>query len=155
MPHLDSELKSVPGGDRSVIETDSVVETSNDAPRFLGTLKSFSQLPANELKALANSWRFATFESGQYITTEGDKESLYGFIVVSGRVAMIKTSINGKDLVVELLPRGDMIGLFQSLSPVNLPIQLSARAQGKYQILWVPMTNFTAVLDAHPKPYQV
>ena len=68
-----------------------------EAFKFLSTLKTFAKLPTQELKELANSCRCAAIDTGEYITIEGD-EDLAGFIVVSGRLSMIKTSLSGKEL---------------------------------------------------------
>lgn len=124
------------------------------AYKFLRSLGSFSKLPEDELKTLANSSRFASVDSGQYIAAEGDEKSRYGFIVVSGRLAMIKTSINGKELVVELLPPGDIFGLILTLALEQLPAQLSARAQSNSKVLWVPVGALTSILNAHPTIYK-
>ena len=134
--------------------TTLVSEESSDTYRFLHSLKTFSQLPPNELKQLADSSRFATLTPGEYISVEGDEESLYGFIVASGRLAMMKTSISGKELIVELLASGDIFGLLLTLSLKHTPVKLSARAQSKSQILWVPIKNLTPILESHPTLYR-
>jgi len=125
-----------------------------EAYKFLQSIEEFSQLPANELKHLAEYCRFATVESGQYICTEGDETSLYGFIVVTGRLAMMKTSISGKQLIVELLSARDIFGLLVTFSSDQLYSQLSARAQPKSRVLWVPIQKLTNVFYAYPKLYK-
>lgn len=123
---------------------------SVDAYKFLRSLSEFSQLPENDLRTLANASRFATLDSGQYITIEGEEESSYGFIVVSGCLAMLKSSINGKELTVELLHSGDIFGLLVMLAADRLPAQLSARSLQKSTVLWVPINHFTHMLKTHP-----
>jgi CRP-like cAMP-binding protein len=85
---------------------------------------------------------------------EGDNKSLYGFLVVTGRLAMIKTSTSGKELVVELLPAKDIFGLLLTLSHRELSEQLSARAQTVSKVMWVPIRNLTPMLHAHPFLYE-
>jgi CRP-like cAMP-binding protein len=125
-----------------------------DVYEFLNTHDTFSSLPESEIKKLAEVCRFATLVPGEYITIEGNRESLSGFIVVSGRLSMLKTSINGKELVVELLAPNDIFGLLVSLSLEKLPAQLSARAQTKSQVLWMPIINLLPLLSAHPILYR-
>ena len=122
--------------------------------RFLAAHPMFSQLSPSELKTLADSSRFATVNAGDYITVEGDDESLYGFIVVSGRLSMMKTSINGKELVVELLGPGDIFGLLLTLTLEKSLAELSARAQSVSEVLWIPVKNLLPALNAHPKIYR-
>lgn len=124
------------------------------AYKYLRSLSLFSALPEKELKSLAHASRFMTLTSGQYLTNEGDQESLYGFIVISGRLAMMKTSINGKELVVELLAPGDILGLLVMLSFNPVVAQLSVRAQAKSRILLVPIIELTRLLNTHPVLYK-
>lgn len=120
------------------------------ALQFLSSLREFSKIPASELKLLADSSRVATYSSGQYVTNEGDEESGYGFIVISGCLAMSKTSINGKNLIVELLQAGDIFGMLLMLAADRKPAQLTARAIKASKVLRVPIDKFTHLLNAHP-----
>lgn len=132
--------------------TNSSEET--DAFQFLSNHISFAQVSAPELKALADASHFETFLSGDYLSIEGDIESSYGFILVSGRIGMTKTSINGKELIVELLAAGDIFGLILALSLEKLTTQLSARAQTKSQVLWIPSKNFVSLINNHSILYR-
>jgi CRP-like cAMP-binding protein len=127
---------------------------NEEAYRFLQSLKEFSLLPPSDLKALANSAHFANLDPGQYITTEGDEESLYGFIVVTGHLAMLKTSVNGKELIVELLQAGDIFGLLLMLAAEKLPAQLSARSLKKSRVLWLPLSSFVHMLKKQPQLFK-
>lgn len=118
--------------------------------QFLRSLLEFSEVPDGELQEIANYSRFANLDAGQYITTEGEDESINGYIVVSGVLAMLKTSNSGKELIVELLQAGDIFGLLLMLAKERLPSQLSARSIRKSTILWVPLKHFTTLLENHP-----
>lgn len=122
---------------------------------FLASIKPFSQLPTQEREDLASQCRFASVEPGEYITVEGADKSLYGFIVVTGRFAMTKTSISGKELIVELLAPGDTFGLLLTLSPEKLPAQLSARSHAISQVLWVPVQNLLQLLNHNQHIYRL
>jgi CRP-like cAMP-binding protein len=121
---------------------------------FLHSLGTFSKLPCDQLKVLAQFCRFAEVSAGQYIKSEGDIECLSGYIVESGRLSMMKTSLSGKELVVELLAPGDIFGLVEMLSSEALPLQLSSRAQIKSRVLWVPVKTLSSLLDLHPATYK-
>lgn len=117
---------------------------------FLLSLKEFSKIDPKNLKNLSLYCRHSILEPGQFINIEGDEESLYGFIIVSGCVAMTKTSVNGKELIVELLQSGDSFGLLLMLADKREPYQLSARALKHSKILRLPIDNFMQLLATHP-----
>lgn len=125
-----------------------------EAYTFLRKHNTFAKVPEKELKQLAAACRFASIDAGEYITSEGYEKSLYGFIVVSGRLAMNKTSLSGKELVVELLAPGDIFGLLLTLAHEDAPSELSARAQSKSEVLWVPIQELDSVLNSHPSLYK-
>ena len=119
---------------------------------YLRTIQIFSELPEQELIKLSEACRFSEVASGEYIAIEGDDE-ICGFIVVSGRLSMMKTSLSGKEFVVELLPPGDIFGLLMAMQ--KLPERLSARAQCKSRVLWIPVANLTEVLTIIPALYKL
>lgn len=118
---------------------------------FLRELSLFSPLPDSELRIFGGSCRFEIVPARVCLSSEGDEGNAVGFIVVSGRIALMKTSVNGKELVVELLPRGDCLGLILGLQ--KLTAQLSARAQVRSRVLWVPYQNLIQLISAHPGLY--
>ncbi len=119
--------------------------------KFLSSVKEFVNLPEAELIALADKARFETYEMGSYIATEGASEGMCGFILASGSIAMTKSSINGKELIVELLQGGDIFGLMLTLAIKKLPIQMSARALQKSSVLWVPIKNLNNLARNYPE----
>lgn len=123
---------------------------NKEVVRFLRSLNVLRAVPDADLFQLASYCKFSNLAAGQIITTEGEEQSLNGFIVVSGCLAMHKSSVNGKELIVELLQAGDVFGLLLMLAKDKLPAQLSARAIHKSMILWVPLTSFTHLLKSHP-----
>lgn len=127
------------------------LEGGGDATEFLRKIPVFAKLPHKELKVLGDSCHFATVKSGDLIAYEGE-ENASSFIVVEGRVAMFKTSLNGKELIVELLPPGDIFSLVVALQ--KLPYPLTARAQTESKVLWVPSSMLNLVLDRHPELYR-
>jgi CRP/FNR family transcriptional regulator len=118
--------------------------------RALSSLKEFSQVPVETLRTLAEYSRFSSIEAGEYITLEGDSEKLSGFIVISGCISILKNSVSGKELIVELLQAGDVFGLLLTLAAERLPFQLTARSIKKSTILWVPIRNLNQLLESNP-----
>jgi len=126
------------------------VSPKMDVLKFLTSLREFSQIPSQDLVSLAEVSRMASYGPGEFITHEGEDEGASGFIVVSGLFAMLKTSTEGKELIVELLQAGDNFGMLLTLAREKLPSQLSARAMQKSSVLWLPIQQFMQLLKAHP-----
>lgn len=137
-----------------LIEQDENTNLNTEEYKFLSSLGTFSELPSSKLKTFAQLCRFAEVIAGQYITSEGDLECASGYIVESGRLSMMKTSLSGKELVVELLAPGDIFGIVELLSDKSIPLQLSSRAQIKSRVLWVPVKALSSLLDVHPATYK-
>lgn len=118
---------------------------------FLKKLEPFPQIPEAELRTLSNACRFASVKAGDYLSYEGDVEQS-AFIVTSGRVAMVKTSASGRELIVELMAPGDLFALMSQFE--NAPAALSARAQIDTEVLWIPKANLTLILEDYPEIYK-
>ena len=119
--------------------------------QILQRIPSFEKIPAVDLETLANAAEIIEASPGQLLTYEGEELSA-GFIVISGRISMFKTSLNSKELIVELLSAGDLFSLICTLQ--HNSSQLTARAQTHSEILRVPSRNFLELLDAHPGLYR-
>jgi CRP-like cAMP-binding protein len=130
--------------------TGKKAQIENNAYEFLRSLREFTELPEADLKSLAQFSRFASYGPGQYISNEGEEEGSHGFIVVSGRVAMTKTSLSGKELIVELLQARDLFGLLFTLTAEKLPTQLSARSLQRTKVLRVPIKTFKQIIEKYP-----
>lgn len=87
-------------------------------------------------------------EGKEIIFHEGDP-SLAGFVVLSGRVAMLKSSPNGKELIIELIFPGFLFGLVALLD--DRPYPLTARAQVPSEILALPRAPLGSLVAEHPE----
>ena len=152
-PSLPSDGNRPKSGEKSVTPP-GVVSESGIVSQFLRSLPVFSSFSSVEIATLADSSRITTIAASKYVTNEGDELSEHGYIVVTGRLALMKTSMSGKELVVELLARGDILGLLIMLSLEGLPEQVSIRAQTNSQILWVSTKVLNRILDSHPVVYR-
>ncbi len=118
---------------------------------FLKRIEPFGRIPEAELRSLGDACRFASIEAGEYLAYEGDVASS-AFIVTSGRVAMVKTSASGRELIVELMAPGDLFALISQFE--KNPAALSARAQIDTDVVWVPKANLGLILEDHPEIYK-
>lgn len=126
----------------------------SDRLRLLRSLNFFSQLPVRDLEEFAYACQFGTIGADEYILMEGKEESYAGFVVVSGRVAMLKSSISGKELIVHLLEPGDISSLSLMFQEEDEPAQLSARTLSSTTILWIPVAQFRLLFNRYPELYK-
>ena len=118
---------------------------------LLSTIEPFSQLALDDLTSFAEACHVKKLRSGSFVTLE-DEGQPESFIVVSGRLAMMKTSSSGRELIVELLPPGDVLGLLSSITPESG--SYTTRAKGDVEILTVPRSALIHLLDQHPALYR-
>ena len=144
--HRHSEALSDSG---DVVSSESI-ELTPESEELLAILKRvnpFSRGDEDALRRLAQVARSAKSAAGDMLAFEGEeKES--GFVVVSGRVALVKASPSGKDLIVELLAPGDPFGLLATFDQPNY--QVAVRTQVDSELLWVPRSEVLAFLEKHP-----
>lgn len=114
----------------------------------LGRVEPFSYFSRDELLKLCDGCWFDEYKAGDFIIFEGDLGDA-GFVVTAGRVALVKSSSSGKELIVELLPPGDPFGLFTSLD--KQPYAVAVRAQVDARVLWVPRSKVLFALDQFPE----
>ncbi|MCB0317556.1 MAG: response regulator [Bdellovibrionales bacterium] len=110
-----------------------------------------NNLPLDTLSELATYCDLKIHDSGQFVIFEGDNNSNC-FLVASGRVAVVKASGSGKELIVELLPPGDGFGLISSLD--KQPYPYSLRSQTDSELVWMPRDLLLNVLEHFPNLFK-
>ena len=119
----------------------------------LNQIPPFAKVPSEHLRDFVAACHVEKYEAHKMVMMEGDEESEEGFIVLSGRVSMLKTSASGREFIVELLPPGDTFGLVAGLGDNTYP--LTARSQSKCEILHVPRKAFLGLLADVPQLYRL
>lgn len=98
-------------------------------------LNSLKTLTKEELGQLTSCKADRTVKKGEYIFEEG--EHINGvFCIKSGVCKLVKLSANGKDQIVKLNTRGDLLGQRSTLS--NEPTNLSAVAITDMEVCFIP-----------------
>jgi len=82
--------------------------------KFISSLPLFRSISKKEISILAKGSAIKSLENGQVISKSEVKPE-FGFIVLSGRLAVTKSISNGKELTLELLAVGDITGLLRVL----------------------------------------
>lgn len=130
------------------VDLESLSPERREIVRILSSVDPFHQVRPGTLARISANCRLADVKSGDFLAMEGDEE-VSGFVVVKGRVAMLKTSSSGKELIVELLPPGDSFGLLASVE--RGAYSLTAKAQTDSRVLWVPRSAVLLILDDYPR----
>lgn len=148
---------------RSKLSVTKIAEPPSEAPRdtsgellsILQAQEIFAPFSEKSLRTLAAACRKVSYRPGDYISHEGDGRGTWGYIPLSGRLAILKTSISGRELVVALLAPGDLLGLVIPISLSMLPLQLSTRAQSQTEVLTIDTNVLITALDQRPQSYHL
>lgn len=137
--------------DGTTAELAALREEDQGVRNFISDLPVFNGLSPSSIQSIASLFRIRELSAGEFITIEGSDIG-EGFIPVSGRIGITKTSDTGKDLVVALLAPGDPFGLLSVLD--NVKGSTSARAQIDSKILAVSESEWKRVLENEPLMYK-
>ena len=129
----------------------SAAKTQAEILNYLIQIRPFNKLDRDRLQQISAGCHVAHYSSGEIILHEND-QSGRGFLVCSGRISLLKTSASGRQLIVELLPPGDLFGLAICLDQQVFP--LTARVQRRSELLWIPRDVFRRFLEVYPKVYE-
>lgn len=114
-----------------------------DLLKFLENTLLFSQLPAADLRQVADVMNFTRVDPGTWIIREGELgESM--FVIFRGRVEVLKDNEAGEPRVVATLGRGDVFGEIALLDQV--PRTASLRAIESSELLALSKDDFNRVL---------
>jgi CRP/FNR family transcriptional regulator, dissimilatory nitrate respiration regulator len=114
---------------------------------FLSNIKLWRGLPSEQVEQLAKIAIAQTYSKGEIIFQAGDEGSGF-FIVVSGRVKVYKTSVEGKEQILHLFGAGDHFAEVPAFDGQNFPA--SAMALETSELLFFPRTSFLNLLQEQP-----
>jgi CRP/FNR family transcriptional regulator, cyclic AMP receptor protein len=119
-----------------------------DDIELLARSELFSAFDEEALRALATASRRLAFERN-FVVFEEDSEANELFVVRSGRIAVGRQSVDGRESLVALMEKGDLFGemsLFDGGSR-----SASARALERSEVLGIPYGVVREALDARPQ----
>lgn len=108
----------------------------------------FSSLGEEELGGLSRVAVMKEFAANSYLFWEGDPSDQF-YIVSSGRVKVIKSTSQGKDLIVAFFGTGEMFGEVAVFG--DEPYPASAQALEPTTVLIIKRADFLAFLSGHPQ----
>jgi len=118
-----------------------------DTAILLNEIAPFNLLPDSVKSKLASSISIRSFAAKELVFLEAEEGS-YGYCVVDGQIAMVKTSPNGKELIVELVPPGELFGVVAFLQ--DRPYPLTARALCDTSVIAIPRRAVLPLLAEYP-----
>lgn len=125
-----------------------ISEDQNGKLAILFQCETLKSLPQKNLVHLIEHSEIKQISAGEQITLEGN-ETAGGFITISGRVSITKNNSEGKELILNLLPPGDIFGLCFLLPSIATGI--SARCQIDSKILWISPKSYSAFINLEPE----
>ncbi len=115
---------------------------------ILERIEPLRSLSKPAVQSLANLSEIITCNAGEFIHIE-ENDPERAFIVLTGRISIIKTSASGKDLILSLLGPGDCFGMLYLLPEFGKVA--SARAQLDSKLLSFPRSHFTQLRTTVPE----
>jgi CRP-like cAMP-binding protein len=117
----------------------------------LESISLFQGIPSRELGDLTRSATIHDVSAGEYLSMDGERPS-FGFMVLSGRLAVIKSTQHGKELTLDLLIPGDCSGILRALEPTE--VDTSIRGQTDAKLLAIPTAQLSSLADRYPGIYR-
>jgi CRP-like cAMP-binding protein len=116
-------------------------------PELLRSIELFADFTDDELGSLAGECANLEFQRGDVLFAEGDEpDQLY--VTLSGRIAMVNRSVDGRESVVALMEDGDLFGempLFDSQKRST-----DARALEPSTAISIPYSPLRSIYENNP-----
>jgi CRP/FNR family transcriptional regulator, cyclic AMP receptor protein len=123
-------------------------ENSHDElVRFLGSTTIFAGLKLKTINDLATACYRKKFPKGSYLFMQGDAAEI-AYILRTGSIAIILSSIDGRELLINEMRSGDCFGEIGVLT--GLPRSTGATARLNSEVLLIPATAFITAVDNEP-----
>lgn len=139
-----SETENTYHPDEREIEFESIATDADGKKAILDMFDFFRHLSAAEQDILIQQTSVRSLDADTSLFDEGEKTG-GGFIVLSGKIRLMKSSSTGKELVVALLGSGDITGLLFALQ--EIAGSASARTQVASKMLWIPQHILSSLLE--------
>jgi CRP/FNR family cyclic AMP-dependent transcriptional regulator len=128
---------------------ESPLDSTTSIGEYLGSLPLFADLSRTRLGALAQECTLKRVPRGSYLFMQGDPaDALY--VVRSGSVAIVLSSPDGRELVINEMRPGDCFGELGLLTGRCRSTHAVARAPEGSEVLVIQRRTFQAILEAEP-----
>lgn len=126
---------------KATIETDKLI---------IETLKKseiFSPLKESEIKKISSLFEQIEFKNNETIFLEGDPSEKF-YILAEGNVKILKHTMMGKDIILELMSKGDVFGGVAVLD--KKPYPASAQAMESTKAIRISRQNLLKIMEEYP-----
>ncbi len=113
----------------------------------LGKSEVFSCLKDEELKSISSLFDILSFKNNETIFSEGDPSDKF-YILSEGNVKILKHTMMGKDIILEIMSPGDIFGGVAVLD--NKPFPASANAMKSTSVIKISRQNLLKIMDEYP-----
>lgn len=115
--------------------------------QILSQVPFFAGLPEPDIVAINRLFQEQGFEPGQSIYCAGDPAERL-FVVAAGRVKLLRHTLSGKDVLLDILTPGEFFGSLSALGDEEYPD--TAQALTTTCALGISATNFRTILETYP-----
>ncbi|GER94423.1 Crp/Fnr family transcriptional regulator [hot springs metagenome] len=119
----------------------------DDTFKNLKVIPIFSSLDDEELKEVQPYLIRDNFKKKQEIFSEGDPSDWF-YILISGKVKITKMSIDGREIIIELISPPDFFGGFAVLK--GFPYPANAVAMEDSNVIKISRHNLLKIIDRFP-----
>jgi CRP-like cAMP-binding protein len=124
-------------------------ESTLSLREFLGSLPLFGGLSKARLTALAQECHIKRVPQGSYLFLQGEPaDALY--VVRTGSIAILLSSSDGRELVINEMGPGDCFGELGLLTGQARSTHALARPPAGSEVLVIPRRTFLGLLEAEP-----
>lgn len=117
---------------------------------IIETLKksqTFSCLTGTELKLISRFFETLNYKNNAHIFMEGDPSDWF-YIVANGEVKILKHTLAGKDIILEIMSPGDMFGGVAVLD--KKPFPATAQAMEQTTVIRISRQNLLGIMEEYP-----
>ncbi len=124
-----------------------------DISKNLIRIPLFSSLSEDEIAEIRRCMEIRAFKKRETIFSEGDPPSRF-FVLISGKVKITKMSHEGKEIIIELISKGDFFGGFAVLK--GFPYPANAVAMEDSSVLRIGRPDLLRIIERFPNiMYQI
>ena len=107
----------------------------------------FSPLSESEIKKISSLFEQIEFKNNESIFLEGDPSEKF-YILAEGNVKILKHSVMGKDIILEIMSPGDVFGGVAVLD--RKPYPASAQAMESITAIRISRQNLFRIMEEYP-----
>jgi len=107
----------------------------------------FSCLKDDELKSIGELFEILEFDNNETVFHEGDPSDKF-YILAKGNVKIMKHSVGGKDIILEIMSSGDVFGGVAVLD--NKPYPASAQAMEPSSVIRISRQKLFQIMEEYP-----